>query len=254
MRVHDNVSARKLLGTIPSGPVGLTAPTVSSVPSSFDSRTKWGTCVHPIRNQEKCGSCWAFGSSEALSDRFCIASNGSVDVVLSPQELVSCDKSDMGCNGGWLNKAWSFLEQKGLPTDSAYPYNSGGGASGTCKSVSSTFYKCQSGSVVEATTPEQIKSEIYKNGPMETAFTVYQDFMSYKSGVYHHTTGSMLGGHAIKVLGWGNEDGMDYWLCANSWGPSWGLDGFFKIKQGDCGIDQAVYACTPEVKGQALTQ
>jgi len=65
---------------------------------------------------------------------------------------------------------------------------------------------------------------------METAFTVYSDFMNYESGVYHHVSGSVEGGHAIKILGWGNESGMDYWLCANSWGPDWGLDGFFKIK------------------------
>ncbi len=83
---------------------------------------------------------------------------------------------------------------------------------------------------------------------METAFTVYQDFYNYQSGVYHHVTGSNVGGHAIKMLGWGTENGMDYWLCANSWGTSWAqLGGFFKIKQGDCGIDSTVYACTPEV-------
>jgi cathepsin B len=88
---------------------------------------------------------------------------------------------------------------------------------------------------------------------METGFTVYQDFMNYKSGVYHHVSGGMLGGHAVKMLGWGTENGVNYWLCANSWGPSWGESGFFKIKQGDCGIDQAVYACTPDVQS-ALTQ
>jgi len=65
---------------------------------------------------------------------------------------------------------------------------------------------------------------------METAFTVYSDFMNYESGVYHHVSGTVEGGHAIKILGWGTEDGMDYWLCANSWGTSWGLEGFFKIK------------------------
>ena len=60
-------------------------------------------------------------------------------------------------------------------------------------------------------------------------------------------TGSLEGGHAIKVIGWGNESGLDYWLCVNSWGPSWGLEGHFKIKVGDCGIDDAAYACTPEL-------
>lgn len=67
------------------------------------------------------------------------------------------------------------------------------------------------------------------NGPIEASFSVYEDFLTYKSGVYKHTTGSYLGGHAIKVLGWGVEGGEDYWLCANSWNNEWGANGYFKI-------------------------
>lgn len=57
------------------------------------------------------------------------------------------------------------------------------------------------------------------NGPVEGAFSVYADFLSYKTGVYQHTTGDFLGGHAIKILGWGTENGTPYWLVANSWNP-----------------------------------
>ena len=67
------------------------------LPEHFDSREKWGHCVHPIRTQGKCGSCWAFGTTEAISDRFCIKGK---DVILSPQDLVSCDKSNHACGGG----------------------------------------------------------------------------------------------------------------------------------------------------------
>ena len=141
--------------------------------------------------------------------------------------------------------AWRYMTNTGVVTDTCMPYTSGSGSVPRCAktcSGSETWkkYSCKSGSIVEATTPSQIKSEIYANGPMETAFTVYSDFMNYDSGVYHHVSGSMEGGHAIKILGWGHEDGMDYWLCANSWGTSWGLDGFFKIKQGDCGDRKSV--------------
>lgn len=75
-----------LLGTIVQGPVGLPSPAVPNgdAPKEFDSRTKWSNCIHPIRDQARCGSCWAFGASEVLSDRICIASNGSTDVVISP--------------------------------------------------------------------------------------------------------------------------------------------------------------------------
>jgi cathepsin B len=150
--------------------------------------------------------------------------------------------------------AWRYLTNTGIVTDTCFPYSSGSGTvphcpHGQCQDTSEDYvkYKCTAGSIVEATTPDEIKSEIYAHGPMETAFDVYEDFMNYKSGVYHHVTGKLDGGHAVKILGWGTESGMDYWLCANSWGTSWGMDGFFKIKQGDCGIDSSVYACTPKV-------
>ena len=79
-------------------------------------------------------------------------------------------------------------------------------------------------------------------GPVEAAFTVYSDFPSYKSGVYRHTSGSELGGHAIKVIGWGVEDGDDYWLCVNSWNNTWGDQGTFKILMGDSGINNQMHA------------
>jgi cathepsin B len=88
---------------------------------------------------------------------------------------------------------------------------------------------------------------------MQTGFEVYNDFMNYKSGVYHHVTGDLAGGHAVKLIGWGVAEGetegaekVPYWICANSWGEGWGEQGYFKIKMGECGIDQSVWACTPE--------
>merc|ERR1712228_463252 len=81
-----------------------------------------------------------------------------------------------------------------------------------------------------------IKADIYAHGPVTGAFTVYEDFLAYKSGVYQHKTGRALGGHAIKVIGWGTEDNLDYWLVMNSWNTDWGDQGLFKIVQDE--IDQ----------------
>jgi cathepsin B len=81
-------------------------PQIVAVPDSFDARTQWPSFIHPIRDQGSCGSCWAFGSTESLSDRFAIFSSGKVDVVLSPEDLVSCDSTDYGCGGGYLENAW----------------------------------------------------------------------------------------------------------------------------------------------------
>jgi len=80
---------------------------------------------------------------------------------------------------------------------------------------------------------------------METMFEVYEDFMNYKSGVYKHVTGTFQGNHDVKVLGWGTEGRVNYWLAANSWGPDWGENGFFRIAEGECNFDSALYACAP---------
>lgn len=272
MEVEENplakVPAQRIMGlmgtTIRAPPAGARrpVPTNDKLPTNFDSRDKFTGCVHTIRNQQHCGSCWAFGSSEALSDRFCIASQGKIDVILSPQDMVSCDDSDYGCQGGYLDHAWNYLENYGIVSDKCFPYTSGDGTAPQClsgdscadSSVEFAKYKCAEGSVVVGSTPREIKEEIFKNGPMETAFTVYEDFMNYKGGVYHYTSGKLLGGHAIKVLGWGHDEasGLDYWLCANSWDTTWGEKGFFRIKQGELGIDDGAYACQPDVSSIIL--
>ena len=82
------------------------------IPYTFDARTQWPNFVHPIRNQERCGSCWAFGAVESLADRFAIATNAT-SPVLSPEDLVSCDELSLGCSGGLVNLAWRYLEKEG---------------------------------------------------------------------------------------------------------------------------------------------
>ena len=92
---------------------------------------------------------------------------------------------------------------------------------------------------------KEIKTELMTNGPMEVAFDVYEDFMTYKSGIYQHVTGKYLGGHAVKLVGWGVENGVEYWKIANSWNEDWGENGYFRIKMGECGIEEGVCAGLP---------
>ena len=91
---------------------------------------------------------------------------------------------------------------------------------------------------------KQIQKEIMTYGPVEAAFTVYEDLLHYKSGVYQHVSGKVLGGHAVRMLGWGVENGTPYWLIANSWNTDWGDNGFFKIVRGSdhCGIESDIAA------------
>jgi cathepsin B len=89
-----------------------------------------------------------------------------------------------------------------------------------------------------------IQQEIMTKGTISVAFSVYEDFESYTSGVYHHVTGKYLGGHAIKMIGWGVDNGTPYWTCVNSWNDSWGEKGTFRIKRGndECGIESSCVA------------
>merc|ERR1719454_651785 len=101
------------------------------IPASFDARTKWPGLIHPIRNQERCGSCWAFSASEVMSDRVAIAANES-SPVLSPEDMVSCDNKDYGCGGGVLSRAWNYIKDTGLPTEACFPYAAGDGKEPGC--------------------------------------------------------------------------------------------------------------------------
>lgn len=178
-----------------------------------------------------------------------------VTPVLSPEDLVSCDSSDMGCQGGRIPYAWKFMESKGLVTDKCFPYGAGSGQAPQCTDSCADgtsfnkVWKAKSGYAV--TGVENIQKEIMTNGPVQTGFMVYKSFMTYKSGVYSKHFWELLpkGGHAVKIIGWGVEEGTDYWWVANSWTDTWGLKGFFKIKRGDnqCNIESDVYAGMPDV-------
>lgn len=254
--------AQRLLGAKlgPRKPaVAVDLPAGISIPAAFDARTQWPGAIHPVRDQQRCGSCWAFGATEALSDRFAIASAGKINVVLSPQQLVSCDNKDgnMGCMGGYPIRAWQYMQSTGVTTDDCYPYSSGGGATGTCMLKDAncpsghgtvSMYRTNS-SYTLPNNVTAIQSEIMRNGPVEIAFMVYQDFFTYKSGVYQHVTGGLAGGHAVKMFGWGTLNGTDYWLCANSWGEAWGASGYFMIRRGtdECGVESGIVAGTPSL-------
>jgi cathepsin B len=251
------------------------------LPANFDSREAWQDCpsISEVRDQGSCGSCWAFGASEAISDRTCIHSNAAFTADLSSEDLLSCCGyvCGNGCNGGFPQAAWEYWVQNGLVSGGLFhgtgcqPYaiepceHHTEGDRPSCTGEEGTTPKCShkcvdgyTGSFAQdkhfgsvayriPANEKAIMNEIYKNGPVEGAFIVYEDFPTYKSGVYSHHTGEALGGHAIRVLGWGEENGEKYWLCGNSWNTDWGNNGFFKIKRGvnECGIESEMVGGIP---------
>lgn len=228
-------------------PVFTAAQLEEELPESFDWSEENKKCVGKVRDQASCGSCWAFGAAEAFSDRYCIAHGEMKE--FSSEHLVECDKSNMACNGGYLNKAWNFIASKGIVEDDCLPYTSGQGkveaCTDKCADGSDKVTATCDGKVVHPRKIEDIKREIKVNGPMEIAFTVYDDFMSYESGIYQRTSNKSVGGHAVKVTGWGIEQGVEYWTLVNSWGPRWGDKGTVKFAMRQCGIEGQLYACVP---------
>ena len=219
------------------------APQAADLPTSFYSFNKWNKCksMKMIRDQGGCGSCWAFASAEVISDRICIYKKKQ-DIV-SPFHIVSCARPN-GCGGGWMSEAFDFYVKNGVVLDSCQPYNLPPNCVKTCtnKKFKGTYAQALRKGACRYMLPnkeEELKKEIYNRGPITAAFYVYNDFFSYKSGVYHYTDGAFAGGHAIKILGWGVENGVKFWYCANSWGTGWGLGGFFKIRRGtnECFIE-----------------
>lgn len=251
-----------------------------AIPTSFDPRDQWPQCstLTQIRDQGTCGSCWAFGAAEAFSDRACIQSNGNINVAYSTQDILSCCRTcGMGCNGGYLGASWKYFVNNGICTGGLYegtgckpysiapcehhttgdrpdcsdlPNSKTPACTSTCVAgyTADTYsndklYCSDSYSVGSRRDLEAIQTELMTNGPIEVAFTVYEDFMSYTSGVYYHVSGKSLGGHAVKLLGWGvdADTQMDYWLLANSWNDDWGENGFFRMRRGtnECGLENS---------------
>merc|ERR1719382_1813653 len=138
--------------------------------------------------------------------------------------------------------------EPGCPSASSpkCPRTCDSGASSEHSDFASDKYTFQ-GEVSSASGEARIQRMIMTGGPVETAFTVYSDFENYAGGIYHHVSGSMAGGHAVKMVGWGVENGVKYWKVANSWNPYWGEKGYFRIRRGnnEGGIEDGITASSP---------
>lgn len=200
-----------------SAPLKLYSAIRSDLPAEFDARQQWPDCptIQEIRDQGSCGSCWAFGAVEAISDRICIHSKAQVHVRISSEHLVSCCHTcGFGCNGGFPGAAWSYWVRKGLVSGGAYGSNEGcqpyviapcehhvNGTRLPCTGEGKTpkcENKCQANYNVPfekdkhfgkssysiSRNQDHIRQDILENGPVEGAFTVYEDFVNYKSGMF----------------------------------------------------------------------
>merc|ERR1712072_1669745 len=208
-----------------------------------------------VRDQSNRGSCWAFGSTEAFNDRYCIKT-GDATTLFSPEDTVSCcdyadDNTGKTCRPYTLESCAHHVAP--VPPMVACTDLNGGNEYHTPKCISTcednydiSFSKDKhlASSSYGIRGVENMQKELMEKGTLSVAFTVYEDFEAYTGGVYQHTTGRALGGHAIKMIGWGVDNGTPYWICTNSWNDSWGEQGTFRILRGqnECGIEGSVVA------------
>ncbi|CAD5229840.1 unnamed protein product [Bursaphelenchus xylophilus] len=252
------------------------------IPEQFDSAENWPECadiINNIRDQSNCGCCWAVVSAGILSDRICIATKGKYKVSISSIATASCAGKD-GCCGGNAHLAYNEFIKNGLPTGSEEGLNQGcqpypfkhcnHGVNVTkypfCEELPHIpeadvcSHKCQASypkkyeddlyfgkEQYKLQGEETIQREILKNGPLYTSFQVFDSFEYYSAGIYRSVPGEQAQvHHAMRIVGWGVENGTKYWKIANVWNDKWGEKGFVRFIRGidDCGVESNCAAVT----------
>uniref|UniRef100_A0A0D9WAD6 Oryzain alpha chain n=1 Tax=Leersia perrieri TaxID=77586 RepID=A0A0D9WAD6_9ORYZ len=209
-----------------------------ALPESVDWRKKGA--VAEIKDQGGCGSCWAFSAIAAVEGINQIVTGDLIS--LSEQELVDCDTSyNEGCNGGLMDYAFDFIiNNGGIDTEDDYPYK---GSDGRCD-VNKKNAKVVTIDSYEDVTPNSEKSlqKAVANQPISVAIEAGgRAFQLYSSGIFTGTCGTALD-HGVAAVGYGTENGKDYWIVRNSWGKSWGESGYVRMERnikatsGKCGI------------------
>lgn len=215
---------------------GNSATKIKLLPSAVDWRTK--AAVTPVKDQGQCGSCWSFSSTGAMEGAWAIAKGELVS--LSEQQLMDCSRKygNQGCNGGDMDPSFIYaIQSGGLCKESDYAYQ--GIDVFTCKKCKpvAQFTKC-----ADVTPNNQLAlKEAVSIGPVAVAIDANSKlFQFYSSGVITDATCGTTLDHGVLAIGYGEDNGIKYWLVKNSWSDSWGDKGYVKIARSDGVNDSGV--------------
>ena len=199
-------------------------------PSYWDWRNMGGTT--PVKDQGSCGSCWGFAAVSATEGNLRI--NEGVVYDLSEQQVLDCNTGGSDCGGGSTADAYRVLVDPGAVSEADMPYL---GVENTCRQKLYEKIALIDGFSYIAGNVDSYKAAL-TNGPISACYTVYEDFDAYSGGCYEYVWGGVEAGHCVAIVGWDDSmcSGEGAWICKNSWGPGWGVAGYFYIKYGECGI------------------
>jgi cathepsin B len=229
------------------------------LPAVYDARGEHAKCFASgfIVDAKNCSSSYAVAAARTLGLRFCIANPSEDVVLLSAQQILSCDKGSKGCKGGSVDGVWKYIEERGLYPEDCVPYL---GSKGKCAVADAA--KCTEEkkffalSHCRETSAKTLKREIINRGPVVAPVLLATPFLVYGGGVFPaedaagepHEFVRDDGGHAlhaaVTVLGWGKseESKKEYWIIANSWGETWGENGYARIETSLVRTDMALIA------------
>jgi len=205
-------------------------------PTFFDWRVNSSkSVITEVYNQESCGSCWAFSTTEVIESRWAIS--GQDLVSLSQQQLVDCDTTDFGCGGGWPFKAIQYVASApGQMLNSDYPYTA---SQGQCQFDASKAVAKVSGYENAGLNDENaMAAYLSSKGPISVCVDASR-WSSYVSGIYPASSCTTSIDHAVVAVGY-NLD-QQYWIIRNSWGGDWGISGYIYLQFGANACDVAGY-------------
>jgi len=228
---------------------------IAKLPKEFS----WIKYDSPVRNQGECGSCYSLAAMSVYEVRLRIKSQMKDKTIMSGQDVLSCSRTNQGCEGGYPFLVGKHATEHGLVPEACVPYKA---SDISCDTLQYTSSKCANrryfatnyryvGGYYGSCNELLMMKEIMRHGPVIVAFQAPSSLFYYTGGIFTGPPPKHEGvtehgvryweqtNHAVVAIGWGQENGHKYWIIKNTWGPKWGEKGYFRIQRGtdECGIE-----------------